>query len=240
MPASSPSIRGSVFVSPLVGMLVIVHAAIPGAVVAQGLDLTVNHVGLAIGEVPRVTGIRLNFRDRNLEYVRGLNATVWTPSEPMRGRVDGIALRLPATGAAHIKGLAAGVLGVGARDKIEGIDIGGVGVGGGGDVVGLSIGGVGVGAQRLEGIILSGIGAGAETARAGVLAPFYFKIEKGGEFTGGSISAYNRILGRQHGLTIGLINYARALDGVQLGLINILDRPTGRRVTVLVNAGSDR
>ena len=35
---------------------------------AQGLDLTVNHVGIAIGDVPRVIGLRLNFRDRNCEW----------------------------------------------------------------------------------------------------------------------------------------------------------------------------
>lgn len=324
---------------------------IPRAVRAQRLDLTVDHVGIAIGNIPRVTGLRLNFRDRGLEYVKGVNATIWSPYEPLSGRVDGLALGLPATGAARINGLGVGVFGVGARDEIQGIGIGGIGlgaggnltgimlggvgvgtggrvdgiaaalvgvgsgaglrgvmvggigvggggdvrgvaiggigvggggnlrglviggvgvgvggsvrgvtiggigVGAGGDVTGISIGGVGVGAggtlkgltiagvgagaPQLEGIVLTGVGAGALHAKAVVVAPFYFRIDSAGTFTGGSLSAYNHIEGRQHGLTIGLINYARALDGVQLGIINILDRPRGRRVTVLFNAASD-
>jgi hypothetical protein len=34
-----------------------------------GLDLTIGGTGLAIGHIPRVNGIRLNFRDRYLEEV---------------------------------------------------------------------------------------------------------------------------------------------------------------------------
>src|SRR4051812_17967943 len=85
-------------------------AALTGAG-AQGLDLTVNGTGLVIGNKPRVTGLRFNFRDRGLEKVKGLNATIWMPYEPMSGTVEGIALGLPGTGAANIKGLGIGVLG---------------------------------------------------------------------------------------------------------------------------------
>jgi len=45
----------------------------------QGIDLTVDHVGLAIGDVPRVIGLRLNYRDRRLERVDGVNVTIWSP-----------------------------------------------------------------------------------------------------------------------------------------------------------------
>ena len=39
-----------------------------------GLDLTINGTGLAIGNIPRVNGIRINFRDTYLEEVNGLLA----------------------------------------------------------------------------------------------------------------------------------------------------------------------
>jgi hypothetical protein len=63
---------------------------------AQGLDLTINHVGLAIGDVPEVTGLRLNYGDRNLRRVDGMNVTVWTPynDDNMSGVVRGVALGL--------------------------------------------------------------------------------------------------------------------------------------------------
>ena len=46
------------------------------------------------------------------------------------------------------------------------------------------------------------------------------KIEEDGTFRGVSIAAYNRIQGVQHGITIGILNYARHLDGLQIGLLN--------------------
>src|SRR3954467_9580109 len=79
-------------------------AAIPAS--AQGLDLTVNHVGIGIGDVPRVIGLRLNYRDRHLERVDGINATIWSPYDSGgRGVVNGLALGVPVTGAAQINGV---------------------------------------------------------------------------------------------------------------------------------------
>src|SRR5207244_6033232 len=108
-------------------------------------------------------------------------------------------------------GSAAGVLiggvGVGAGGNVTGLAVGGVGVGAGGTLNGLSIGGIGVGAPVLRGVAIGGFGAGAERARAIVLSGAYFKIAERGEVEGASVRAYNRVLGRQHGLTIGLLNY---------------------------------
>src|SRR3954454_11578436 len=96
-------------------LLALAILAIPLALHAQGLDLTVNHVGLAIGDVPRVIGLRLNYRDRRLRQVDGVNATIWTPYDNGgSGVVHGLALGLPVTGAARIDGVGVGVFGVGA------------------------------------------------------------------------------------------------------------------------------
>ena len=119
--------------------------ALPFCAHAQGLNLTINDVGLAIGDVPRVTGIRLNFRDRNLDRVSGINATIWTPYEPMRGTVNGLALGLPMTGAARIEGVTIGLFGAGADNELRGLAIGGIGVGSGGRLEGIMIGGIGAG-----------------------------------------------------------------------------------------------
>src|SRR5690349_23439376 len=41
--------------------------AAPSALAAQVIDLTIHDVGLAIGDKPRMTGLRLNFRDAHLD-----------------------------------------------------------------------------------------------------------------------------------------------------------------------------
>jgi len=151
-------------------------AALPAS--AQGLDLTIDHKGLAIGDIPRVTGLRLNYRDRRLERVDGVNATIWAPYDSGgNGEVRGLALGVPVTGAARIDGVALGVFGVGARERIRGIGVGalgvganeldgimvgGLGVGTGGDFTGIGVGGLGVGSGgSLHGIFVGGLGAGS-------------------------------------------------------------------------------
>jgi hypothetical protein len=102
-------------------------------------------------------------------------------------------------------------------------------------VRGLAIGGVGVGAPRLNGVALSGIAAGGVDVKAIVIAGAYFKVEEKGRFDGGSLSAVNYVKASQHGLTIGLWNYARELHGAQVGLINISDNDGKRRVLPLLS-----
>lgn len=131
---------------------------------AQGtrsVDLTVNDVGLSIGDSRRVSGLRLNFRDRNLQEVTGINATVWMPYQNGRGIVRGLALGLPATGARRIEGIAAGIVGIGAEESLRGLGVGGIGLGVGEDFRGIGIGGIGLGVgQDLRGAALGGIGMG--------------------------------------------------------------------------------
>jgi hypothetical protein len=50
-----------------------------------------------------------------------------------------------------------------------------------------------------------------------------------------SISAFNRVRGRQSGLTIGIVNIANELDGLQLGLINIARNKSSFRVLPFIN-----
>ena len=103
------------------------------------------------------------------------------------------------------------------------------------ELKGVAIGGVGVGAPRITGLMIAGIGVGAEQARGVVIAPAYFKVEPGGMMRGVSVSAFNDIRGRQHGLTIGLLNIADELHGVQIGLINIARNKRSFSVLPFVN-----
>jgi hypothetical protein len=316
----------------------------------RSLDIGINKVGLSIGDSREWTGVRLNFRDRYLERVTGVNATIWTVREGGVGEVTGIALGLPRTGGRNVTGIAVaafgagatqrftgigvGGLGIGAGQEMRGAAIGGLGVGSGGNVTGLAIGGLGAGAGgSVRGIVLGGLGAGAGSrfdgigigglgvgageggsgivigglgagfggdftgigigglgvgagghargvfigglgvgaggsvgylsiGAVGVGSPHVkglaiggvgvggqrlegvmvggalVQVDTGGVVRGASVAAFNRFRGHQQGVAIGLVNYAWSLNGVQLGVINIVrDNPRGRRVLPIINWG---
>jgi hypothetical protein len=151
--------------SALLGLL------LPVAGGAQSLDLTVNHYGVSIGDSRLVHGIRLNFRDRRMEYVDGINATIWKPYEPARGTVRGIALGLPLTGARRIEGIGVGAFGVGVDEDFTGVGVGVFGVGAGRNLRGVMIGGFGAGSGAVAAASRASRSAGSapvpvETSRA--------------------------------------------------------------------------
>lgn len=177
---------------------------LPSAAGAQSLDLTIKNTGLSIGDSRFVRGVRLNFRDRNLERVEGVNITVWTPYEPVRGVVKGLAIGLPATGARRIEGAGIGVLGVGATQDFTGLGLGGFGVGAGGDVRGIVIGGFGVGSGgNVTGLTIGGFGAGSGGNVQGITIGG-FGAGAGGDVTGIQIGGFGvGSGGRVSGITIG-------------------------------------
>ncbi|HEX7123123.1 MAG TPA: hypothetical protein VF178_12180, partial [Gemmatimonadaceae bacterium] len=153
---------------------------------SSGLDLTIGHWGIGIGNVSRVNGLRLNYRDRGQFVVNGINATIWLPHDPSLGVVNGVALGVPATGARTINGVALGIAGVGADEVIDGIALAPVGVGAGkalhgiilagigggtgGDITGIALGGIGMGSGRsLTGVMLGGVGTGTGGDATGIL-----------------------------------------------------------------------
>jgi len=392
--------------------LFIFRADPPAPLAAQdgrSLDATINGVGISIGDSPEVIGLRLNFRDRYLRRVDGVNITIWSPHEET-GVVNGIAVGLPMTGAREINGITlapagvvvgdrlrgltltlggagaggriegitvaaagigsgedvrglslagvgigtrddlrgaaiagiglgvgrdlrgigaggiglgvgrdlrgagAGIIGVGVGGDMHGLVAGGIGTGIGGDARGLAAGGVGVGIGNdgvgivvggvgaavggdmlglsiagvglgiggdLMGVSLTGIGFGAGGDVKGVhvaglgigaggtlqglslsgggigapriegvavalaigtnelrglaIAPAYFRVDEGGNTRGVNVSAFNHIRGTQRGLAIGIVNFARVLDGTQIGLLNYAANKSSWRLLPIVN-----
>jgi hypothetical protein len=127
-------------------------------------------------------------------------------------------------------------------------------MGAGGTISFLTVNGFGVGAPGIRGVALAGAVISTPDARGLMLAGAWLRIREEerwrGErsverrealFEGVGASVFNQVLGRQKGLTIGLLNYAWSLNGVQIGLLNIVrDNPPGRRVLPVVNWGSSR
>ena len=130
----------------LIGLLVaftLVSALMPSLGHAQVSGAPVRRV-ISIGNHPRVDGLRINFRDRELDLVRGANLTIWSPYNDAGGAVRGFAIGLPLTGADRITGVGVGLLGVSANEELHGLMVGGLGAGAGGSVRGLAIGGAGL------------------------------------------------------------------------------------------------
>ncbi len=319
----------------------------PSSGTGTALNLTVRDVGLSIGDSKRTTGLRLNYRDRSLQRVTGINLTLWRPHDEAGGTINGIAVGLPLTGShrirgvgvgagisaqsaldglfvapvglgsgEHLRGIAVGGLGLGAGDRVQGVMIGGLGAGAGEQADGLLLGGLGAGAggtvngilmgglgagagEHANGILIGGLGAGAGESATGLIlgglgagagdtlngiglsvggvgagdalkglgigglgvgagdsmtglavagigvgssnvtglsvSGAYTRVE-GGALRGLSISAHNDIRGTQRGVVIGLYNYTRHLDGVQIGVLNFArNNPVWARILPVLN-----
>ncbi|MGZ6144089.1 MAG: hypothetical protein ACXWLM_12175 [Myxococcales bacterium] len=156
------------------------------------------------------------------------------------GNVRGVILGgLGAGVGGNLDGIAAGLLGVGAGGTIRGITVAGLGIGSGGGIEGIAVAGLGVGSPRIRGVVAA-LCAGGQDVAGVMLAPAYFYIPEDGTLRGVSVSAFNRILGEQRGLVIGIVNYAASLHGVQLGLLNWAgNNSTGLKLLPIANAHFD-
>lgn len=308
------------------------------------MGLPTSRFGLALGNVPRFTGVRINVSDIRVERVDGINLSLWLPrqsdravyhglmlglvaheAEAMRGitvsgiglatgELSGVGIALVGMGAERAYGVALngigfaverrfiglGVAGIGADvgrftgaalggigvggGDMEGVALGGIGVGGGDmtglflggvgvggeDMTGLFFGGIGVGGQRLRGVFAGGLGVGGEDltglfagglgvggdritgfTAAGIgtganrfcgvsLNAGMLRIGDGdtrGRLQGLGVAAFTHVRGRQDGVTVGFINIAEELHGVQIGLLNYAgNNPDGLKLLPGFNA----
>jgi hypothetical protein len=143
-------------------------------------------------------GIRLTLRNRGYEQINGLNLTLWRPQPATsRGGISGLALGLPATGAARLKGIGVGLVGVTGSEIFNGIGVGGIGLTAG-RLHGLALGGVGLRVDdHLHGISVNGGLTGGPGSLRGIA------VSGGGVVVGGSAG----------GLQVGGLG-VRAGDGI--------------------------
>ncbi len=153
---------------------------------AQSLDIPSPRWGVSFGNSRNFTGLRFNFRDRDVGRIRGINITLWQPYDkedndsvieglslgliPGVGTLKGIQIGvLGVAGMKDVRGFSYGLLGVGSGGSMIGLNVGGLGAGAGEDVIGLNIGGLGMGAGRdVVGINLGGLGLGAGRNMTGI------------------------------------------------------------------------
>ena len=207
---------------------------------SQGVGIPSRKAGIGFGNLPSFTGVRFNFKDRDLVKVNGINVTAWMPKDEdaMSGTVSGLALGVPlAAGSGSIHGVGIGVFGVGARRNLYGINAGGLGVGAGGNVKGINVGGLGVGSGgSLWGINIGGLGVGSGGRVTGL------NVGGLGVGAGGNLSGINvgglgiGAAGKVSGINVaGLgIGSGGGVSGITMALVGV---GAGSRVNGITVAG---
>lgn len=220
--------------SPIVAAITAV-LALPAAVSAQsscdgGFNLAVACNGIGFGSSARLNGIRINWSDSDLDVVNGVNLTLWRPrsrwddegwmSSP-GGTINGLALgTFPA--ADYLNGVSVGLGAALARRRATGLTLG--------LLAAISEG-------KLEGVNVGGLAVVSEGALTGINLSGLATVD---ELRGMAVAGYNRVRDEQRGLTIGVFNRARALHGVQIGLLNYAgNNPPGLRWLPIINLHLD-
>jgi hypothetical protein len=217
----------------------------------KALNIPFKKYGISIGNSYEFNGIRINFADKNVRRINGLNVTGWFKlSKNQKAIVNGITVGvLPLAGT--LQPINIGLIGVGSEKSSNGLTIGGLMIGG--DVNGLSLSGLitmADGARGMSGVALSGIGVGAAAAINGLavgglavgtdgnlngLAASVAYIQSKGivrglTATAGFLNAFTykgiAVAGysrstQMHGLSMAVFNKTEELRGIQVGLLNI-------------------
>ena len=124
--------------------------------------------GVCFGNSRRWEGLRLNFRDDGVRYVRGINLTLGVPGDTESQTVDGIALGFGPV-ANKQRGISLGVAATVAHEHMGWLQVGGLAAVSEGDMDGLSVGGLATVAEGdLQGIQLGGLATVATGAQRGV------------------------------------------------------------------------
>lgn len=205
--------------------------------------------GICIGNSTEFTGIRINFADKHVKVINGINLTFWLKKfQNMDAVVNGISLGvMPAAGT--MQALNIGILGVGVSQDLNGLTVSGLIIGSGGAMHGVSATGIyseigsmaGVSLTGLFGVtqVLNGIGIGgllfwAEQKANGVAVSAGAVIDKG-VFNGLALAGYVDAK-KMNGLSIALVNRSEELHGVQIGLLNYAgNNPKGLKWLPFIN-----
>jgi hypothetical protein len=154
------------------------------------------------------------------------------------GSMEGLTIAgLGAAMGGHVNGITLAGLGVGVRQSANGLTIAGLGVGAGERLNGISAGGIAVTAPRIDKAAVATFVRGGDVNGL-VVAPLVFSARKrdgDASATGFFVSTASIVAGHQSGVSIGVLNYARSLKGVQLGVLNIVDDGRGPRILPIVN-----
>lgn len=179
---------------------------------------------IGFGNSPIFTGLRFNFKDRDVEKVNGMSFTMWQPKDDSgEGTVNGVSMGLPlAGGTAERNGLNLGLAGISANENLNGVNIGGIGAGAGDDVTGVNIAGLGVGSGgNLSGINVAGIGLGSGDDVKGISFAAV-GVGAGGDLKGVNIAGVGAGAGGDaKGLNVALVGVGAGEDMAGINLAGV-------------------
>jgi hypothetical protein len=167
------------------------------------------------------------------------------------GNVSGINIAGLGLGSGkNLSGISIAALGVGAGEKVKGITIAGLGAGAGKELNGLVIAGLAAGSPNVKALVIATL-VGGVSVKGLIIAPAHVLVgpqrkfkhndegaeeNDNGTFKGISVSIFTKVNGQQNGVSLGVVNYAKKLKGVQFGLINIVkENPKGFRILPIFN-----
>lgn len=202
------------------GFTFAISMVLPGLHHASALDLALGGYGVSLGNSKRVTGIRINTSDHQVERVTGLNLTLWNPGQNPAAVYQGASIGLIGVKGRRVTGLALGGLGVNAREQVSGVAVGSIGVKAP-QVRGLAAGMLLVEVERrADGVLLSPGFSMAEEVRGLAIGGLCAAGDK--RLTGIALSLGVTASNRLRGLALGGIGVGgQTFRGVALGGIGV-------------------
>jgi hypothetical protein len=192
----------------------LMFAATPARAQHRSLDIGVANTGVSIGNSAVWNGLRLNWRDVDVDRVTGLNLTIWRPGANPDFDMYGLALGILGPDAARTRGITIGIAGSVTHESMHGIALAGLAVVSEGELAGISLGGLAVvTGRRAAGVQISGLGTVSR-----------------GDLLGINVSGLGTVArGRMVGLNLGglAVVGSRGLYGVNLGGLAAVGGPMG-------------
>ena len=222
------------------------------AVVSQDKMLGVTFGGMAVVSQENIVGITMGgFAVVSQENLLGINMSGLANvaqgrmagvnfaglANVTQGKMQGVNIAgLANVAEGDILGLNFGGIAVVSQAAVRGLNIGGLAiVGDEYGIYGLSVTlGKLVSGEKIAGLNIAGYKIESDYVQGFSTAVGWIEAET---LRGIGISIFNEISNRQRGITIGLLNYATDLKGMQIGLLNIAENnPDGLKYLPFINA----
>src|ERR1041385_8510417 len=147
------------------------------------LNLGIHGTGISFGNSARWTGLRINFRDRGVQRIDGVNLTIWKAATNANRHavINGLAAGIIGPEGGRLSGVTLGLGGAVAHERLAGISMGGLGLVSGGEMEGIAIGGLGTVADGgMTGIAIGGLGTVSDGGLRGIGAGGLAVVADGG------------------------------------------------------------
>jgi hypothetical protein len=216
----------------------------------KALNFPARKYGISIGNSHEFTGIRINFADKNVKVINGLNITLWQKSrENLNAFVNGVSIGV-IPGGGTMRPINIGLLALGAAQNLDGLSFGGFILGSGGNINGLSFSGLYTeGEKGINGLSGSGLFVASNGNINGLEYSGLFIVSEGninglaicpaaiwtekafrgvaltvGYFNSANLKGFATAgyanTKKTNGVSIALFNRAKELHGIQFGLLN--------------------